>query len=356
MNDKILLCGNEAIAEAAVQAGCLFYYGYPITPQNEISAYMSKRMPEVNGVFIQSESEIAAINMTFGTSTTGKRTMTSSSSPGISLKMEGVSYMASCELPVVVINVMRVGPGLGNITPSQSDYFQATKGGGHGDYHVIVLAPASVQECADLTQTAFELADKYRIPVFLLLDGIQGQMREPVLIGKPNNINSYDKTWCLTGAENREPNVVKSLYLNDNESEAHQEKLQNKYKLITSNEQRAELYKTESAQILIIAYGTPSRICKPVVDKYRKKGIKIGLFRPVSLWPFPKDELKKLDLSVEEYLVVEWSAGQMIEDVKLTVGSRKPVNFLGVLGGRPMTVKEVEDKVETIIAKHGVHI
>jgi len=356
MNNKVLLYGNEAIAEAAIQAGCLFYYGYPITPQNEISAYMSKRMPKVNGVFIQSESEIAAINMAFGTSATGKRVMTSSSSPGISLKMEGISYMASCELPALIINVMRVGPGIGNITPSQSDYFQATKGGGHGDYRVIVLAPASVQECADFTQEAFVLADKYRTPVFLLLDGIQGQMREPVKINTPKTNRSFNKTWCLTGCKNREPNVIKSLYLSDNDSVAHQETLQDKFKLISAKEQRAELYKTDSAEILLVAYGTPSRMCKPVIDKYRKKGIKIGLFRPISLWPFPDEQLRKLDETVDEYLVVEWSAGQMIEDVKLVVGNKKNVNFLGVLGGRPMTIQEIEDKVENIIAKHGAHI
>ena len=317
---------------------------------------MSKRMPEVDGVFIQSESEIAAINMSLGTAATGKRVMTSSSSPGISLKMEGISCLAACELPVIIINVMRVGPGVGNITPSQSDYFQATKGGGHGDYRLIVLAPSSVQECADLTQQAFELADKYRTPAMLLLDGIQGQMREPVEIHTPKTNRKYDKSWCLTGCKNREPNVIKSLFLSDKTCVAHQEKLHSKFQLIIENEQQAELYKTDSAEILLVAYGTPSRMCKPVVDKYRKKGIKIGLLRPISLWPFPNKQLEKLNETVEDYIVVEWNSGQMIEDVKLAVGNNKNVDLLGVLGGRPMKIKEIEDKVENIIAKHGAHI
>lgn len=352
----MLLCGNEAIAEAAIQSGCRYYYGYPITPQNEISAYMAYRLPQEYGTFIQAESELAAINMVYGTSATGKRVMTSSSGPGVSLKQEGMSYLAGSELPAVVVNVMRAGPGLGNITPSQADYFQATRGGGHGDYRTIVLAPSSVQESADLTKLAFILADRYRMTVLLLLDGIQGQMREPVVIDKLEETETYDKSWALTGCKGREPNIARSLYLEETSLPELNERLQEKYRHISRSEVRLEQYRTGDADIVMVAYGTPARMCKTVVDKYREKGIKLGLLRPITLWPFPYDHLKKTMDVAQDYLVVEWSAGQLIEDVRLALGNQVPIHLLGVLGGRLMKMHEIEDKVEQIILKQGAHI
>ncbi|MDX9702480.1 MAG: 3-methyl-2-oxobutanoate dehydrogenase subunit VorB [Candidatus Auribacterota bacterium] len=356
MTEKILLCGNEAIAEAAIQSGCRYYYGYPITPQNEISAYMSYRMPQVGGTFIQAESELAAINMVYGTATTGKRVLTSSSGPGISLKQEGISYLAGSELPAVIVNVMRAGPGLGNITPSQADYFQATRGGGHGDYRTIVLAPASVQESADLTKRAFVLADKYRIPVMLLLDGMQGQMREPVLIEPLKETEQFDKSWCLTGCKGRKPNIARSLYLEDKALPDLNERLLKRYAEIEKREIDVDQYKTGDADIVIVAYGTPARMCRSMVDLFRKKGVKVGLFRPITLWPFPYDLLEKTSKHTQEYLVVEWSAGQLIEDVRLALGKSKPIHFHGVLGGRLMKINEVESKLDSIIANMGAHI
>jgi len=356
MSKKVLLCGNEAMAEAAIQAGCRYYYGYPITPQNEISAYMSKRMPEIEGTFIQAESELAAINMVFGTAVTGKRAMTSTSSPGMSLKQEGMSYFAGCELPAVVINVMRAGPGLGGIAGSQADYFQATRGGGHGDYRSIVLAPASVQEAADLAQKAFSLADKYRVVVLLLLDGILGQMREPVVIKNYQDTERYDKSWCLSGCKDREPNVIKSLYLREGRLEALNNKLQAKYKLIEKNEVCVDCYRTEDAETIIVAYGTPARMCRSIVDKFRKKNIKAGLFRPVTLWPFPEKMLKDVMKNANQCLVVEFSAGQLIEDVKLSIGYSKPIEFLGKPGGSYMTLDEIEHKLDHIMAKNGAQL
>lgn len=356
MSKKVLLCGNEAMAEAAIQVGCRYYYGYPITPQNEISAYMAKRMPEVDGTFIQAESELAAINMVFGTATTGKRVMTSTSSPGMSLKQEGMSYFAGCELPAVVINVMRAGPGLGGIAGSQADYFQATRGGGHGDYRSVVLAPASVQEAADLAQKAFSLADKYRIVVLLLLDGILGQMREPVVVKKHQDTERYDKSWCLSGCKDREPNVVRSLYLREGKLEGLNKKLQAKYRLIEKNEVSVDCYRTEDAETIIVAYGTPARMCRAVVDKFRERNLKVGLFRPISLWPFPEKILRDVMKNANQCLVVELSAGQLIEDVKLSIGYSKPIEFLGKLGGAYMTLDEIENKLDHIMGKNGARL
>ncbi len=356
MSNKILLCGNEAMAEAAIRAGCRYYYGYPITPQNEITAYMSKRMPQVDGTFIQAESELAAINMVFGTATTGKRVMTSTSSPGMSLKQEGMSYLAGCELPVVVINVMRAGPGLGGIAGSQADYFQATRGGGHGDYRSIVLAPESVQEAADLAQKAFCLADKYRIVTMLLLDGVLGQMREPVEIKEHKDNESYDKSWCLAGCKDREPNVIRSLYLREGKLEILNKKLQAKYKLIEKNEVCADCYRTQDAETIIVAYGTPARMCRAVVDKLREKNLKVGLFRPISLWPFPEKILRNVMEGARQCLVVELSAGQLIEDVKLSIGNSKPIEFLGKMGGSYMTLDEIENKLDNVMSKNGARL
>ncbi len=344
------MCGNEAIAEAAIIAGCRFYAGYPITPQNELPSYMSKRMPEVGGVFIQSESEISAINMVFGASLTGVRAMTSSSSPGISLKQEGISYLAACELPAVIVNIMRGGPGLGNIAPSQSDYFQATKGGGHGDYHTIVLAPASLQEMADLTMLSFDLADKYRTPVMILGDGILGQMMAPVefksLKSKVENFGKKD--WILDGCKGRKPRIIRSLLLAEGELERLNLKLQEKYNEIKDKEERCEVLYGDDSEIMLIAYGTPSRIARSVVEKLRKTGKKIGMLRPMTLWPFPEKELKKLAKKVKAFLVIEMSCGQMVEDVKLAIDCSKPVYFYGRSGGQVPSENEIIKEIEKV--------
>lgn len=349
---KVLMCGNEALAEAAIIAGCRFYAGYPITPQNEIPAYMSKRMPEAGGVFIQSESEISAINMVFGSSLTGRRAMTSSSSPGISLKQEGISYLAACELPAVIVNIMRGGPGLGNIGPSQSDYFQAVKGGGHGDYHQIVIAPASVQEMADLTMLSFDLADRYRMPVMILGDGILGQMMEPVEFKKGEGLRvkgeGVTKDWILDGCKGRKPRIIKSLILNERELEKFNLKLQKKYNQIKDKEERCEVLYGDDSEIMLVAYGTPSRIARSVVENLRKKGKKIGLARPVTLWPFPEKIFKKLAKNVKSFLVVEMSCGQMIEDVKLAIDCARPVHFYGRTGGEIPVEDEIIKKIESI--------
>jgi len=359
--NKILITGNEACGEGAIQAGCRFYAGYPITPQNELTAYMSKRMDELGGVFIQAESELAAVSMVFGAAVAGKRAMTSSSSPGISLKQEGISYLAGCELPAVIINIMRGGPGLGNISPSQADYFQATKGGGHGDYRMVVLAPATCQEMLDLTREIFDIADKYRNPVMVLGDGMLGQMMEPILVDRRSSIvdrkrhTTYDirhtKTWALTGCKGRKPNVIRSLILKEGALEEHNKKLQKKFNLMKKNEIRFEKYKTENAKIVIVAYGTSSRIARASVERLRKAKINAGLFRPISLWPFPYKELKSLDRGKTKFLTVEMSAGQMVEDVRLAVQDDKRVRFYGRAGGGVPTEEEIVKAVLRI--KHG---
>jgi len=341
------MCGNEVLAESAILAGCRFYAGYPITPQNEIPAYMSRHMQRVDGIFIQAESEISAINMVFGASLRGVRAMTSSSSPGISLKQEGISYLAACELPAVIANMMRGGPGLGNIAPSQSDYFQATRGGGHGDYHQIVLAPASLQEIVDLTVLSFDLADKYRMPVMILGDGILGQMMEPVEL-KIKRLPKVKKDWILDGCKGRKPRVIKSLLLGEGELERFNQKLQKKYKEIKEKEERFEVLYPDDSEIMIVSYGTVSRFCRNVVEGLRKEGKKIGMFRPITLWPFPEKELKKISDKVTSFLTVEMSCGQMIDDVKLSIDCKKPVYFYGRSGGGVPTEEEIVREVNLL--------
>jgi len=348
MSKKILISGNEAIAEGAIQAGCRFYAGYPITPQNELIAYMAAHMPEAGGVFIQAESELAAINMLFGAAACGARAITSSSSPGISLKQEGISYIAGAELPAVIVNVMRGGPGLGNIWPSQADYFQATRGG-HGDYHCIVLAPYSVQETYDIMQLAFDLADKYRTPAIILSDGMLGQMMEPLVIKAKNQTpgSKIQKPWALTGCKGRKPNIVKSFYMKEGDLEKFNLSLQKKYNLIREKEQRYEGIFLDDAKIILVAYGTMARIAKGVVNKLRSKGKKIGLLRPITLWPFPRRIFSSIIKSGgdKKFLVLEMSYGQMVEDVKLTVEGKAGVEFFGRSGGGIPKEEEIIKKI-----------
>lgn len=343
------MTGNQAVVEGAIHAGCRFYAGYPITPQNEIPAYMSRRMPEVGGVFIQAESELAAINMVFGAAAAGARAMTSSSSPGISLKQEGISYIAGAELPAVIVNVMRAGPGLGNIWPAQSDYFQATRSGGHGDYHSLVLAPSSVQEMYGLMLEAFDLADKYRNPLIILGDGMLGQMMEPLVFKSqiPNPKSQIKKAWALTGCRGRKPNIVKSFYMVKGDLEKFNLKLQKKYKTIIEKEQRYESMSLDGAKVILVAYGTMARIAKSVVHKLRAKGKRIGLIRPITLWPFPRDIFQHTARSAGDktFLTIEMSYGQMLEDVKLALNCRFPVEFLGRSGGGIPTEEEIINKI-----------
>jgi len=345
---KQLMCGNDAMSEAAIIAGCRCYFGYPITPQNEVTAYMSKRMPQVGGTFLQSESELSAINMVFGAAAVGARAMTSSSSPGISLKQEGISYLCGCELPAVIANVTRGGPGLGNIGPSQADYYQSTRGGGHGDYRTIVLAPSSVQETVDLTVQAFDLAQKYRMPVLILSDGILGQMMEPVEFPEPREIDDGDREWTLTGCRGRAPRLIRSLYLDVSVLEEHNRKLQRKYDLIAENELRFEQYETADAELVLTAFGTSARLCRAAVKQCRSQGMKAGLFQPLTLWPFPSEELVQTAPKAKKFLAVEMNMGQMVDDVKLAVNGRVPVEFYGRCGGVLMTVSEIVDKVKEI--------
>jgi 2-oxoglutarate ferredoxin oxidoreductase subunit alpha len=365
MSERILMCGNEAMSEAAIQAGLDAYFGYPITPQNEVTAYMSQRMAEENRVFIQSESELAAINMVYGASATGKRVMTSSSSPGISLMQEGISYLAAAELPCVIVNVMRGGPGLGNIAPSQGDYFQAVKGGGHGDYHCIVFGPSSVQELADIMPLALDLADKYRIPVMILADGILGQMMEPVIIPKDTrhktpllttcrgrqDTSRPKKDWALTGAQGRKQNIVRSLWLADGVVEQHNYDLQAKYRQIEKNEIRCEQHQVDDADIVVVAYGISARIVRGAVDKARQQGIKAGWIRPITLWPFPYEQISKVAEQTPIFLVVEMSCGQMFEDVRLAVSGKAPVVFWGRPGGGILTVEQVLEKIQQLTVR-----
>lgn len=353
MSQTRLMKGNEAIGEAAIVAGCRYYFGYPITPQTELMEYMAKRMPQVNGVFLQAESEVAAINMVYGAAGAGARTMTSSSSPGISLKAEGISYCAGAELPCVIVNIMRGGPGLGSIQPAQADYFQATKGGGHGDYRNIVLAPNSVQEMADLTTLSFDLADKYRNPVMLLGDGALGQMMEPVnFVEKP--FVPQEKHWAANGLKERtKPNVINSLYLQPEKLEAHNIHLQNKYQMIRENECRWEEINVEDAELIVVAYGITSRIARSAVEMAKQDGLKVGLFRPISLWPFPNKRLKELAQQAKSFLVTELSAGQMVEDVRLATGQIRPVHFYGRMGGMMPSSREIYDQINRIVKEKG---
>lgn len=346
MANRLLLRGNEVIAEAAIRAGCQCYFAYPITPQAELLEHMARNMPRLGRTFVQAESEIAAISMVHGAAAVGVRTMTSSSSPGISLKQEGISYLAGSNLPAVIVNVVRGGPGLGNIAPSQCDYFQATKGGGHGDYHLIVLAPSTVPEAGELTMRAFDLADEYRIPVMILADGMLGQMMEPIELPEPVDTSSLPaKDWALTGAKGRDPNVVLSFDLDPERLKAINIALQEKYARIVANEIEYEETLTEDAEVVIAAYGTVARIAKSVVQMARSEGIKAGLFRPITLWPFPYDPLKALADRVNTVLTVEMSAGQMWEDVRLAVAERAETPFYGEFGGVVPTPRGILNEV-----------
>ena len=345
------MSGNNIISEAAIRAGCRFYAGYPITPQNEIPEYMSEHMRKVeDGVFIQSESEIAAINMIAGASAAGVRAMTSSSSPGISLKQEGISSMAACELPGVIVNIMRGGPGLGNIRPAQGDYFQATRGGGHGDYRTIVLAPATCQELADLTMDAFDLADKYRTPVMILADGMMGQMMEPVIFKKPKP-RQYNEKFMLRGAGTGKSKFIRGLLLDPIDSEEHNWKLARKYEVITKDEPLHEEYNMDDAQMVIVAYGTAARIAKGAIKRLREQGMKVGLFRPITLWPFPELKLRAVSTKVKNFLVFEMSTGQMLDDVRLALQGYANIEFHGRPGGAVPTPAELANVIARLYDK-----
>jgi 2-oxoglutarate ferredoxin oxidoreductase subunit alpha len=339
---KVLMKGNEAIGEAAIRAGCTLYFGYPITPQNEIPEYMSRRLPTIpGGAYIQAETEVAAINMVYGAACTGRRAFTSSSSPGISLMMEGLSYLAGAELPCLVVNMMRGGPGLGNINPEQADYFQAVKGGGHGNYRLIVLAPWSVQEMADLTVLGLDLADKYRNPVMLVAEGNLGQMMEPVEF-QDSYPQPFDKSsWSLTGAKDRKGRLITSIYLEADEMERYIHKLFSKYAEVERTEVRFDEYLTDDADVIIVAYGIVSRVSRIVVETLRKQGIKAGLVRPITLWPFPKEVIRRHAAHAKFFLSCEMSMGQMVEDVMLSVNGLCPVHFFGRSGGNVPSPVEI---------------
>ncbi|WP_369299051.1 3-methyl-2-oxobutanoate dehydrogenase subunit VorB [uncultured Neglectibacter sp.] len=350
MSEKVLMKGNEALAEAAIRAGCHHFFGYPITPQTELAAYMAKRMPKVGGTYLQAESEIAAINMVLGASAAGIRAMTSSSSPGVSLKSEGISYMAGSDLPALIINVQRGGPGLGGIQPSQSDYWQATKAGGHGDYQILVFAPSTVQEMVDLVSDAFDLADKYRMPSMILADGMLGQMMEPVTLPEEGAKAPVEKPWAACGHENkREHNIINSLYLTPEKLESLVVERYKRYEIIEKNEQRAEEYLTEDAELIVVAYGASARVARSAVNKMREQGKKVGLIRPITLWPFPVDTLKKAAAHTKQMLVVEMSMGQMVDDVKLAVECKIPVSFYGRTGGMIPTPAAVQAEIEALL-------
>ena len=346
---KILMKGNEALAEAAIRAGCKAFFGYPITPQNEVPGYMADQLPLRGGVYLQAESEVAAINMVYGAAGAGARVMTSSSSPGISLKQEGISYIAAAELPCVIANVMRCGPGLGGIQPSQGDYFQAVKGGGHGDYRLIVLAPGSVQEMAELTTLAFDLADKWRNPVMILSDGILGQMMEPVEFPEDYQPLEVEKPWATTGAKGRERNIVNTLDIIPESLEKKVEKLLEKYERIKREEVLWKEEGTEDAEIILVGYGTSARIARSAMEQARQKGLKVGLFRPITLFPFPEERLRALAGPGRQFLAVEMSAGQMIEDVRLAVEGRSPVHLCRRLGGMVPTPEDVLAKIQELV-------
>ena len=330
---KVLMKGNEAIAEAAIRAGCDAYFGYPITPQTEVLEYMSRRMPDLNRAFVQAESELGAINMVYGAACTGARVMTTTSSPGFSLMQEGVSYIAMSFVPCVIVNIMRGGPGLGNIQPAQGDYFQMTKGGGHGDYNLIVLAPSTVQETVDLIIEAFDLADKYRQPVTVIADGLIGQIMEPVELPDLKPPVRAEHAWALTGAKGRKKNIITSLFLGAQNLERENLKLQEIVEEIKANEVRYAEYEMEDAEIVIVAYGTAGRIVQTAVKQARAEGIPVGLFRPISMFPFPYERMNEVAETAREILVVELSAGQMIEDVRLATNCRRPISFFGKMGG-----------------------
>lgn len=348
MSEKVLMKGNEALAEAAIKAGCRHYFGYPITPQTEVAAYMARRMPKIGGTFLQAESEIAAVNMVIGAASCGLRAMTSSSSPGISLKSEGISYMAGCDLPALIVNVQRGGPGLGGIQPSQSDYFQAVKGGGHGDYHLIVLAPDSVQEMYSLCFKAFDLADKYRMPAMILADGTLGQMMEPVSIDN-EDVKVYDKPWATTGTGNHPGrNIINSLSLSPAQLEEWNISRFERYAALKEREVMYEEFMTEDADYIIVAFGIVARIAKNAIKEARENGIKVGLIRPITLFPFPEKALAAAAEKAKAFLSVELNMGQMADDVKLAVKCKKPVYFYGRTGGVLMRPEDIVDALVRI--------
>ena len=346
---KVLMKGNEAIGAAAIEAGCKYFFGYPITPQSELPEYMSRELPKIGGEFLQAESEIAAINMVYGASGAGARVMTSSSSPGISLKQEGISYICGAELPCLIVNIMRGGPGLGGIQPSQTDYFQATRGGGNGDYRMVVLAPSNVQELVDLIIEGFDIADQYRNPVMILGDGMIGQMMEPVEFKAPKKRELPPKDWVTVGTRGkRKPNIINSLYLAPEILEEHNNDLQKKYRTIKENEIKVESYNLENADVVIAAYGTTARIAKTAIANLEKEGYKVGFIRPITLWPYPYEEFKKINKNCKGILTVEMNSGQMLDDVKIAVEGKFPVYFYGRTGGMVPTPKEIMAKVKEI--------
>ena len=356
---KILLHGTEAICEGALRNGCRAFFGYPITPQNEVPEYMSVKMPQLGGVFVQAESEVAAINMVYGAAGAGVRAMTSSSSPGVSLKQEGISYVACARISCVIVNVMRAGPGLGGIQPAQGDYFQATKGGGHGDYHLIVLAPSSVQEACDFTYQAFDLSDKYRVPAMILADGMIGQLMEPVELPPVRSLADIPKKeWATDGRFGEKRRVLNSLLIEPDVLEPHVNALAATYEEIKANETRCECYKTEDAEIVLTAYGTVARICKSAADHLREQGIKAGCIRPITVFPFPEREYAAVAAQpqVKALLDVELSLGQMVEDVRLSVAGKKPVFFYGRTGGNVPSEEEIVEQAKKALAsaKEGV--
>lgn len=353
MGEKLLMKGNEVIAEAALRAGCRHYFGYPITPQTEVAHYMAKKMEQIGGVFLQAESEVAAINMVYGAASTGKRVMTSSSSPGISLKQEGISYSACAELPMVIVDVVRCGPGLGGILPAQCDYFQIVKGGGHGDYNLVVFAPSSVQELYELVVHAFNVSDKYRNPAVILGDGYLGQMMEAVEFKDVETIEKIDKPWATVGTNmEREHNVITSIYIEADVLEAHNNKLQAKYRAIEANETMVEEYNCDNADVIVTAYGTVARIVKNVIKDAAKEGIKVGLIRPITLWPFPKASFEKYAKTPKGFLCVEMSAGQMVEDVRLAINGKNTVEFHGRTGGNVPSQKDILEIVREIASRN----
>lgn len=349
--DKVLMKGNEALAEGALIAGCRGFFGYPITPSSEIAEYMARKLPGLGGVFVQAESELAAINMVYGGASTGARVMTASSGPGISLKQEGISFLAEGELPCLIVNVSRGGPGLGGIQPSQADYMQATRGGGHGDYHIMVLAPSGAQEMMDFTIQAFDLADKYRIPVMIMAEGTLGNIMEPVIV-RESVTQFYDKPWAITGCKGRKPNIVNTLHLSPEVLEARNLHLQEKYKTILKNEKQAETFLTDDADIVVVAFGIMSRIVKKSVMEARKKGVKAGLVRPVTLWPFPDLHIKALAETAKILLSVEISMGQMVEDIRLATNGKIPVEFYGRIGFTP-NPEEITRQILLIAEREG---
>lgn len=354
---KTLMKGNEAIAEAAIRAGATNYFCYPITPQTEVAEYLARRMPEVGGVFLQGESEVAVSNMLFGAASTGKRVFTTSSSPGISLMQEAISYMAGAELPAVIVNIMRGGPGLGGILPAQSDYFQATKGGGHGDYRLLVLAPSSIQEAVDLMILSFDLADKYRNPVMMIGDGMIGQMMEAVEF--PDEDLNIDRPeiaddWAATGADGRETRIIKSLFLDPVALEKNAWKLHEKYEQMKREEVRYELYKVKSDNdLLIVSYGTMARICQTAIDELTAEGVSVGLFRPISLFPFPEAEIHEqaTKKNIKNVLTIEMSTAQMNDDVEKAIRGQRPVHFFGRTGGIVPSVEEIKEQVYKLAAR-----